>query len=152
MAAHCSVPAWRMDRGAWRATVHGVAKSRTRWKQLSTDAYWVLGPKRVGNIVLEGGFPSSAPLLREKPSSDSTGGIPTCGAHTGEGRAGGGAREARPAGARMPVGGESETVPSVNCQFYTGARLMDTAVLGSGVQHSAQSNVCTRLCQMLFSA
>ena len=24
------------DRGAWRATVHGVAKSRTRLKQLST--------------------------------------------------------------------------------------------------------------------
>ena len=24
-----------MDRGAWRATVHGVAKSRTRLKQLS---------------------------------------------------------------------------------------------------------------------
>ena len=25
-----------MDRGAWRATVHGVAKSQTRLKQLST--------------------------------------------------------------------------------------------------------------------
>ena len=25
-----------MDRGAWQATVHGVAKSRTRLKQLST--------------------------------------------------------------------------------------------------------------------
>ena len=74
-------------------------RKESRWKQLSTDAYWVLGPKRVGNIVLEGGFPSSAPLLREKPSSGSTGGKPTCGTHTGEGRAGGGAREARPAGA-----------------------------------------------------
>ena len=57
-----------------------------------------------------------------------------------------------PQGRCMPVGGESETVPSVNCQFYTGARLMDTVVLGSGVQHSAQSNVCTRLYQMIFSA
>ena len=30
-ATHSSLPAWRipMDRGAWRATVHGVAKSRT---------------------------------------------------------------------------------------------------------------------------
>ena len=28
----------RMDRGAWRATVHRVAKSRTRLKQLSTHA------------------------------------------------------------------------------------------------------------------
>ena len=27
-----------MDRGAWRATVHGVAKNRTQRKQLSTHA------------------------------------------------------------------------------------------------------------------
>ena len=32
MAIHRSILAWRipMDRGAWRATVHGVAKSQTR--------------------------------------------------------------------------------------------------------------------------
>ncbi|XDA84213.1 hypothetical protein R6Z07F_014036 [Ovis aries] len=32
MATHSSILAWRipMDRGAWRATVHGVPKSRTR--------------------------------------------------------------------------------------------------------------------------
>ena len=32
MAIRSSILAWRipMDRGAWRATVHGVAKSRTR--------------------------------------------------------------------------------------------------------------------------
>ena len=32
MAIHSSILAWRipMDRGAWWATVHGVAKSRTR--------------------------------------------------------------------------------------------------------------------------
>ena len=32
MASHFSILAWRipMDRGSWRATVHGVAKSRTR--------------------------------------------------------------------------------------------------------------------------
>ena len=32
MATDSSVLAWRilMDRGAWRATVHGVSKSRTR--------------------------------------------------------------------------------------------------------------------------
>ena len=31
LATHCSILAWRilMDRGAWRATVHGVTKSRT---------------------------------------------------------------------------------------------------------------------------
>ena len=32
MATHSSTIAWKnlMDRGAWQATVHGVAKSRTR--------------------------------------------------------------------------------------------------------------------------
>ena len=32
MTTHSSILAWRipMDRGAWRATVHGVAKSQTR--------------------------------------------------------------------------------------------------------------------------
>ena len=32
MAAHSSILAWRipMDRGAWRAAVHGVTKSQTR--------------------------------------------------------------------------------------------------------------------------
>ena len=32
MATHSSILAWRipMDRGAWRATVHGVAKRRTQ--------------------------------------------------------------------------------------------------------------------------
>ena len=32
MATHFSILAWRipMNRGAWRATIHGVAKSQTR--------------------------------------------------------------------------------------------------------------------------
>jgi len=30
MASHSSTLAWNMDRGAWWAAVHGVAKSRTR--------------------------------------------------------------------------------------------------------------------------
>ena len=32
MATHSSILSWRipMDRGAWRAAVHGVAKSQTR--------------------------------------------------------------------------------------------------------------------------
>ena len=32
MSTHSSIVAWRipMDRGAWRATVHGVTKSQTR--------------------------------------------------------------------------------------------------------------------------
>ena len=39
MATHSSILAWRipMDRGAWRATVRGFTKSRTRLKQLSTQ-------------------------------------------------------------------------------------------------------------------
>ena len=35
MAIYSSILA--MDRGAWRATVHGVAKSQTQLKQLSMD-------------------------------------------------------------------------------------------------------------------
>ena len=37
MATHSSILAWRipMDRGAWQATVLGVAKSWTQLKQLS---------------------------------------------------------------------------------------------------------------------
>ena len=38
MATHSSILAWRifMDRGAWRATLHGVTKHQT---QLSKEAY-----------------------------------------------------------------------------------------------------------------
>ena len=41
MATHSSILAWRipMDRGAWWAIVHRVAKSQTRLKQLSVHAY-----------------------------------------------------------------------------------------------------------------
>ena len=40
MATHSSVLAWRipMERGAWQATVHGVAKSRTQLKYLSSSS------------------------------------------------------------------------------------------------------------------
>ena len=38
MVTDSSILAWRipMDRGAWRATVHGVTKSQTEVKRLST--------------------------------------------------------------------------------------------------------------------
>ena len=38
MATHSSILAWRipMDTGAWRATVHMIAKSQTPLKRLST--------------------------------------------------------------------------------------------------------------------
>ena len=39
-AAHSSILAWRipMDRGAWRDTIHRVAKSQTQLKQPITHA------------------------------------------------------------------------------------------------------------------
>ena len=42
MAIHSSILAWTsMDRGAWQATVHGVAKS---WTQLNNNTFtlWLL--------------------------------------------------------------------------------------------------------------
>ena len=38
IATHSSILAWRipMGRGAWRATVHGIAKSWTQLNRLST--------------------------------------------------------------------------------------------------------------------
>ena len=40
VTTHSSILAWRipLDRGAWRATVHGVAKSQTRLKRCGTRA------------------------------------------------------------------------------------------------------------------
>ena len=44
MATHSSILAWRIpkDRGAWHGIVHGVAKSQTRLKYLSTHILWSL--------------------------------------------------------------------------------------------------------------
>ena len=45
MATHSSIVVWRipMDRGAWWATVHWVAKGQTWLKQLSLYALYILG-------------------------------------------------------------------------------------------------------------
>ena len=43
MATHSSILAWRipMDRGAWRATVHGVARSQTSLSdQIQHTGWW----------------------------------------------------------------------------------------------------------------
>ena len=43
MATHSSIVAWRipMDRGAWRATIHGVAESgQTEWLSTSQKHRW----------------------------------------------------------------------------------------------------------------
>ena len=44
MATHSSILAWRipMDRGAWGATVHGVAKSQTKLNDSAQRSYLVL--------------------------------------------------------------------------------------------------------------
>ena len=41
MATHSIIPAWRIlkDKGAWRSTVHRVAKSLTWLKQLGMQIY-----------------------------------------------------------------------------------------------------------------
>ena len=36
------LPRESMDRGAWRATVHGMVKSRTRLKQLSIERHCII--------------------------------------------------------------------------------------------------------------
>ena len=47
MATHSSILAWRspMDRGAWQATAHGVAKSQTQLRFSSSVIYKVLEEK-----------------------------------------------------------------------------------------------------------
>ena len=59
MATHSSILAWRipMDRGAWRATVHRVAKSWTRLKCLATHLEFT---------GVSPGFPDS-PVLKNWP-------------------------------------------------------------------------------------
>ena len=54
MATHSSILAWRilMDRGAWWAKVHGVAKSQTRLKGLSIHA-------GIGSVYVSLSFHSS---------------------------------------------------------------------------------------------
>ena len=46
MATHSSLLAWRvpLDRGDWRATIHGVAKSQAQLERLSTHLALVVNP------------------------------------------------------------------------------------------------------------
>ena len=45
-AAHSSILAWRIpkDRGAWRATLHGVAKSRPQLSNYAQHIYYLSFP------------------------------------------------------------------------------------------------------------
>ena len=57
MATHSSIFTWRipMGRGAWRATVHGVAKSRTRLSDLHFRGLrWLRGDGREEEEVVGG--------------------------------------------------------------------------------------------------
>ena len=76
MATHSRVLAWRMpmDRGAWQAAVHGVAKSKTQLKRLSTHAR---SQKRVRKFPP----PSSSCQRGSKKEDDCEGregGVPPC--------------------------------------------------------------------------
>ena len=43
-----------MDRGAWKATVHGVARSQRQLKRLSTPARVLHDYRCVGGLVIAG--------------------------------------------------------------------------------------------------
>ena len=63
-----------MDRGAWRATVHSVAKSRTQLKQLRTHAHIALVPaihQRESAIGIHRPPPSGTSLAPPIPSHPS---------------------------------------------------------------------------------
>ena len=53
LTTHSSILAWRipMDRGAWWATVHGVAKSQTWLKWLSMYTHTLVGIKKEKNFA-----------------------------------------------------------------------------------------------------
>ena len=54
MATHSSILAWRipMDRGAWRATVHGIVKSRTKLSTVPFNFSNVAARKYKRNVCL----------------------------------------------------------------------------------------------------
>ena len=60
---HCSCLENLMDRAAWWATVHGITKSQTQLKRLSTHArrLWSLFYKVVPRLTAECSFPSLVP-------------------------------------------------------------------------------------------
>ena len=68
MTIHSSFLAWRipMDRGAWRAAVHRVAKSQTRLEQLSTHTGFP-GGSAIKNLVCQVGDSGSIPKVGKIP-------------------------------------------------------------------------------------
>ena len=56
-----------MDRGAWRTTVHGVTKSRTRLKRLSSKTHLVQRLKHLPASACNAGDLGSIPGLGRSP-------------------------------------------------------------------------------------
>ena len=63
MVTYSNILAWRilMDRGAWKATVHGVTKSQTRLKQLSSSSMMGTWVSLVAQLV------RNLPTIQETP-------------------------------------------------------------------------------------
>ena len=74
-ATHSSILAWRisMDRGAWRATVHGVAKSRTRLSDFTFTFHFHTLEKEMAT--------HSSVLAWRIPGTGEPGGLPSMGSH-----------------------------------------------------------------------
>ena len=75
MAIHSSILAWRIptDRGAWRATIHGVTKSQTQLKRLSMHAFTKRDHLQMAT--------HSSVLAWRIPGTGEPGGLPSMGSH-----------------------------------------------------------------------
>ena len=73
MATHSSTLAWKMDGGAWWATVHGVAKSWTRLSDFTfTFPFHALEKEMATH---------SSVLAWRIPGTGEPGGLPSMGSH-----------------------------------------------------------------------
>ena len=75
MTTHSIILAWRipMDKGAWRATVHGVAKSRTRLRVFTFTFHFHALEKEMAT--------HSSVLAWTIPGTAEPGGLPSMGSH-----------------------------------------------------------------------
>ena len=75
MATHSSILAWRipMDRGAWRATVHGVAKRQTQLSDFTLTFHFHALEKEMATY--------SSVLAWRIPGTGEPGGLPSMGSH-----------------------------------------------------------------------
>ena len=79
MATHSNSLAWEnpMERGAWRATVHGVAKSQTRLIDFTFTVYYSL-------VFVSTGFPGGSNGKESACNVGDPGSIPELGRSPGE--------------------------------------------------------------------